>query len=125
MRPKASLTKTKPAPLKPLGRTPTILDVAFRAGVSAATVSNVLTGLRGVSQHRRRLVLEAVNSLGYKSNHAASSLRRGQTKTIGIVVPTLANELFSGLVRRWEEHASRNNYEILVVSSGDSPITEA
>jgi|ERR1700722_8079831 LacI family transcriptional regulator len=125
VRPKASLTKTKPAPLKPLGRTPTILDVAFRAGVSAATVSNVLTGLRGVSQHRRRLVLEAVNSLGYKSNHAASSLRRGQTKTIGIVVPTLANELFSGLVRRWEEHASRNNYEILVVSSGDSPITEA
>ena len=78
-----------------------------------------------MSQHRRRLVLEAVSALGYKSNHAASSLRRGQTRTIGIVVPTLANELFSGLVRRWEEHASRNNYEILVVASGDDPITEA
>jgi LacI family transcriptional regulator len=125
LRSKASLTKTKSAPLKHLDRAPTILDVASRAGVSAATVSNVLTGLRGVSQHRRRLVLEAVSALGYKSNHAASSLRRGQTRTIGIVVPTLANELFSGLVRRWEEHASRNNYEILVVASGDDPITEA
>src|ERR1700733_4541919 len=97
--------KRKPTPPKALSRAPTILDVAFRAGVSAATVSNVLTGLRGVSPHRRGLVLEAVNSLGYKSNHAASSLRRGQSRTIGIVVPTLANELFSGLVRRWEEHA--------------------
>jgi LacI family transcriptional regulator len=122
---KASVSKKKPIPPTAIVRAPSILDVASRAGVSAATVSNVLTGLRGVSQHRRRLVLEAVSALGYKSNHMASSLRTGQTRTIGVVVPTLANELFSCLVRRWEQHAAQDNYEIIVVASGDDPITEA
>jgi len=46
---------------------------------------------------RRRAVLEAVAALGYTSNHAASSLRRGKTRTVGIVVPNLGNEFYGGL----------------------------
>ncbi len=106
-------------------RPPTIRDVALRAGVSPATVSNALSGLRGVTEDRRRAVLEAVTALGYKSNHMASSLRRGQTKTIGVVVPDLGNEHFSGLVRQWEKTASQTGFEILVVASGEDPATEA
>ena len=45
---------------------PTIRDVAARAGVATATVSNVLTGRRQVAQDRRRRVLEAVDALGYQ-----------------------------------------------------------
>ena len=67
-------------PPKPPARPPTIRDVAARAGVSPATVSNALSGSRGVTGDRRRAVLEAVEALGYKSNHMASSLRRGQTQ---------------------------------------------
>jgi LacI family transcriptional regulator len=105
-------------------RPPTIRDVALRAGVSPATVSNVLSGVRGVTQDRRRLVLEAVDALGYKSNHMASSLRLGKTRTIGVVVPNLANEFYSGLVRGWEQQASKSQHEILVVASGENPVTE-
>ena len=61
---------------------------------------------RGVTGDRRRAVLEAVAALGYKSNHMASSLRRGETRTVGIVVPNLGNEFFAGLVRQWEKIAS-------------------
>ena len=106
-------------------RPPTIRDVADRAGVSPATVSNTLSGLRGVTGDRRRAVLEAVEALGYKSNHMASSLRRGQTRTVGIVVPNLGNEFYSGLVRQWEKIASQSGFEILVVASGEDPVTEA
>jgi LacI family transcriptional regulator len=108
----------------PAGRPPTIRDVAERAGVSPATVSNALSGLRGVTGDRRRAVLEAVEALGYKSNHMASSLRRGETRTVGIVVPDLGNEYFAGLVRQWEKIASTSGYEMLVVASGEDPSTE-
>ncbi|HET7714782.1 MAG TPA: LacI family DNA-binding transcriptional regulator [Bauldia sp.] len=99
--------------------------MAARAGVSPATVSNALSGLRGVTGDRRRAVLEAVEALGYKSNHMASSLRRGETRTVGIVVPDLGNEYFAGLVRQWEKIASTSGYEMLVVASGEDPATEA
>jgi LacI family transcriptional regulator len=112
-------------PPKTPSKPPTIRDVAARAGVSPATVSNALSGLRGVTGDRRRAVLEAVAELGYKSNHMASSLRRGETRTVGIVVPNLGNEFYSGLVRQWERIASRENYEILVVASGEDPLVEA
>jgi LacI family transcriptional regulator len=81
--------------------------------------------LRGVTGDRRRAVLEAVEALGYKSNHMASSLRRGETRTVGIVVPDLGNEYFAGLVRQWEKIASTSGYEMLVVSSGEDPATES
>lgn len=109
----------------PPARPPTIRDVAARAGVSPATVSNALSGLRGVTDNRRRAVLEAVAALGYKSNHMASSLRRGETQTVGIVVPNLGNEFYAGLVRQWEKIASQSGFEMLVVASGEDPNTEA
>lgn len=112
-------------PSAQLHRPPTIRDVAARAGVSPATVSNALSGLRGVTGDRRRAVLEAVAELGYKSNHMASSLRRGETRTVGIVVPNLGNEFYAGLVRQWERLASQSGYEMLVVASGEDPVTEA
>lgn len=112
-------------PPKPVGRPPTIRDVAARAGVSPGTVSNALSGLRGVSEDRRRAVLDAVAALGYKSNHMASSLRRGETRTVGIVMPNLANEFYAGLVRCWEQHAAESGYEIMVVASGEDAVVEA
>ncbi len=103
---------------------PTIRDVARRAGVSTGTVSNVLIGERGVRLASRLSVMKAAEALGYKSNHMASSLRRGHTRTIGVVVPDLSNEFFSGLVTHWESQAATAGYEILVASSGDNPETE-
>jgi LacI family transcriptional regulator len=70
-------------------------------------------------------VLEAVAALGYTSNHAASNLRRGQTRTVGIVVPNLGNEFYARLVREWEKIASLSSFEMRVVASGEDPLTEA
>lgn len=117
------MNRTKPPPA-PGRTTPTIRDVARHAGVSAATVSNVLSGQRSVGSGSRALVMQAAAALGYTSNHMASSLRRGHTKTIGIVVPNLANEFFSRLVRYWETLAAQAGYEIMVVASQDHVATE-
>jgi LacI family transcriptional regulator len=92
--------------------------------VAPATVSNVLTGRRQVAERRRRLVLEAVAALGYQPNHLAASLRRRQSRTVGIVVPDLTNPFFAQLVHRIEELAAERDYQILLVGSGEEESRE-
>ena len=104
---------------------PTIRDVAARAGVATATVSNVLTGRRPVADGLRRVVLDAVQELGYERNHLAASLRLQRTRSVGIVVPDLTNPFFAELVRQIEEVAARSDFQILLVDSNEEPTREA
>ncbi|MBX6321899.1 MAG: LacI family DNA-binding transcriptional regulator [Rhodospirillaceae bacterium] len=104
---------------------PTIRDVAARAGVSPATVSNVLSGTRQVGEPLRRQVLEAIEAIGYRPNHLAASLRRQRTRTVGIVVPDITNVFFSALVDRLDGLAAADGYQILLVSSSEDPAREA
>jgi LacI family transcriptional regulator len=104
---------------------PTIRDVAARAGVCPATVSNVLSGTRQVGEALRRQVIEAVEAIGYRPNHLAASLRRQRTRTVGIVVPDITNVFFGGLVHRLDELAAAGGYQILLVSSNEDAGTEA
>ena len=108
----------------PAARVPTIRDVARRAGVAMATVSNVLTGRRPVAEDRRRRVLEAVAALGYQPNLLASGLRRRRTATIGIVVPDLTNPFFAAMVQRIEGLAAAGGYQVLLVDSTNDPARE-
>ncbi|GAB2579024.1 LacI family transcriptional regulator [Paractinoplanes abujensis] len=64
-----------------------IADVARAAGVSASTVSYVLSGRRAISAETRARVLQAVRDLGYTPNAAAGALAGGRTRTIGLVAP--------------------------------------
>lgn len=106
-------------------RVPTIQDVARLAKVAPATVSNVLNGSRPVAEIRKERVLAAVKALGYRPNALAASLRRKETRTIGIVVPDLTNPFFGALVHRIEELAAESDYQILLVSSNEDPKQEA
>jgi LacI family transcriptional regulator len=106
------------------GEVPTIRDVAARAGVAPATVSNVLTGRRGVAAEKQRLVQEAVEALGYRPNHIAASLRRRHTRTVGIVVPDITNPFFTAIVRRIEELAADADYQSVLVDANESTARE-
>jgi LacI family transcriptional regulator len=111
-------------PAKSFSGGPTIRDVAARAGVATATVSNVLTGRRTVADATRQRVQEAVAALGYRPNPIAASLRHRQTRTIGIVVPDITNPFFADLVRRIEEAASADGYESVLVDCNESTLRE-
>lgn len=65
---------------------PTITDVANTAGVSVATVSKAINGRDGVSAKTLAHVLEVVAELGYESSLVATSMRRGHTNVIGVLV---------------------------------------
>ena len=77
----------------------TILDVARRAGVSATTVSHVLSGKRLVAAATRERVESAVRDLGYRPNHVARNLRTRRSHMIAVVVPDITNPFYSELTR--------------------------
>ena len=72
-------------------RRPTIRHVAARAGVSVGTVSNVLNGDTPVSEARRSAVLDAIAALGFQPNSVAQSLRRRQSRVVGLMATGAAS----------------------------------
>ena len=65
----------------------TIKQVSEKAGVSSATVSRVINDTGTVKEKTRKLVVAAMEELGYRHNVAAASLASNKTITIGYVVP--------------------------------------
>jgi DNA-binding LacI/PurR family transcriptional regulator len=61
-------------------------DVAREAGVSAQTVSRVANESGQVKPETRRVVVAAMQKLGYRPNFAARALKRGRFKAIGVVM---------------------------------------
>jgi DNA-binding LacI/PurR family transcriptional regulator len=69
-----------------LRRRPVVMaDVAARVGVSVMTVSRVLNGHSSVKPQTRRMVLAAMEELGYRPNVAARALVTGRSRTLGVV----------------------------------------
>ena len=98
----------------------TLQDVARRAGVTAATVSNVLTGRVGVQAATRQRVLAAIDAVGYRPNLVARGLAGGKTFTLAVVVPSLANPFFAEVVETMEAVADAEAYQLLLgLSHGD------
>ncbi|PKQ20797.1 MAG: LacI family transcriptional regulator [Actinobacteria bacterium HGW-Actinobacteria-6] len=94
--------------------TPTIRDVAERAGVSVATASRVLTGSRKVTPDLVTSVQEAARTLGYRHNAVARALRRGRSNTIGMVVPEIGNPFFPAIVEAVERRLQESGRDLFL-----------
>ncbi|MGI6852241.1 LacI family DNA-binding transcriptional regulator [Mesorhizobium sp. 1B3] len=97
----------------------TIKDVAAKAGVSIATVSNVFSGTKPVNANLRERVEKAARDLSYQMDRAASQLRSGQARVVGVLVPDLDDVFFTSLVSRIEVLAMQDRYDVIVASSRD------
>lgn len=102
----------------------TIKDVAKRAGVSTATVSRVMHGYANASKHTICKVQSAIKELGYQPNMVAKSLVLQATRSIGIVLPKPAEELFADLffmelIRGIVTRAGQSGYDVFIRSGAD------
>src|SRR2546422_4027510 len=96
---------------------PNIHQVAKRAGVSAATVSRVLSRPVMVTASTRRRVMRAVEFLGYVPNAAGKNLRSLRSGKLLVTVPDISNPFFSLILQGIEDVAHREGYAVLL---GDS-----
>ncbi len=108
----------------PVGRSPTILDVAHRAGVSKSTVSNVVRGVAGVAEDKRARVLRAVDALGYRPNVLARQLVQQRTTIFGVVVGDLGNPFHAEMARHIERFAAARGYRTMFSSTRSNEIAE-
>ena len=94
-----------------------IRDVAELANVSTATVSHVVNGTRYVSPELTERVEAALLELDYQPDAVARSLRRGETLTIGLIVPNLEIPFFASVAYSIERAASSHGYSIILGNS--------
>ena len=96
---------------------PRIGDVARHAGVSVGTVSNAFNRPDLVADATLRRIEEAVDSLNYVRNESARQLRSGQSRTIGLIVPDVANPFFTDVARGVEDVTSAAGVLVIVCNS--------
>lgn len=102
----------------------TIKDIAKLADVSTATVSNVLTQKKFVSQELEHRVYATIDQLGYRPNVYARGLKTNRSYTIGVQVPDITNPFFSSSVKTIQCEANVNGYQIMLYDSDSSIGTE-
>ena len=103
----------------------TIYDVAKKAHVSLATVSAVVNESAYVSPGLKTRVAGAIRKLGYQPNLLARSLATQRTRTLGMIVPNIANPFWPEVVRGVEDAAHAAGYTLLLASSDDDRDKEA
>jgi LacI family transcriptional regulator len=102
----------------------TILDVAARAGVHAATVSRTINVPEKVAPETRLRVEAAIRDLGFVPNRAARGLITGRTGNVAVIVPDITNPHFASLVRSVERSARQSDLQVLLVDTGEHPDEE-
>ncbi|MFV0358256.1 LacI family DNA-binding transcriptional regulator [Tropicimonas sp.] len=103
---------------------PTLADVAHEADVSAITVSRTIRQPHIVAEKSRRRVEAAIEKLGYIPDAAASALASRTSSMIGLLVPSLTNNVFTDVLRGVYEVVEGSRYFVQIANSRYSALKE-
>jgi LacI family transcriptional regulator len=106
------------------GQRVTIRDVARAAGVSTATVSQVLNGGRPVASVTRQRIEQVIAELNYRPNTFARGLKTLRSQLVGVVLPDLSNPFYPALVRGVQDRLGLSGYHALVVNTDADRVQE-
>jgi len=98
-------------------------DIAKALNVSKATVSFVLNDKGdqfNISKEKQRLIKEKAKELSYVPNFFAKSLRQGETRTIGLVLPDISNAFYAELSKTIQEKLYAEGYNTFIVNTNDN-----
>ncbi len=101
-----------------------IKKVAEYAGVSASTVSRVLSNKGYIHEETRKKVMQAVNALNYTPNGLAKSLKLGRSNTIALMVPSIQNLIFPVIARGVEDTARKNGFTVILCNTDENVDSE-
>ena len=103
----------------------TLQDVAKAAGVGPMTVSRTINGHPYVAEDTAKKVRAAIRQLDYRPNHAARMLTGQLSRSIGLIVPDLADTFFSVVSHAVQETARESGYLVWLAASNDDLSIEA
>ena len=102
----------------------TIREVAELSGFSIATVSHVINKTRYVSPEVTDKVLYAIKELNYYPNLIVRSLRNKKTNTIGLIMPSISNEMYGALAENIQKILFHKGYSLILCNTSYDPILE-
>jgi LacI family transcriptional regulator, repressor for deo operon, udp, cdd, tsx, nupC, and nupG len=103
----------------------TMEEFSVASGISRPTLSRFFNDPGRVRPTTRQKIEAAMDRLGYRPNLFAVNFNRRNTKTVGIIVPTLLDPFYAALVQRIEFQALEAGYWSVIQSSQGDPDREA
>ncbi|MEO6706959.1 MAG: LacI family DNA-binding transcriptional regulator [Ginsengibacter sp.] len=97
----------------------TIYDLARELGIAPSSVSKALNDLPTISDKIKTLVNAKAKELNYIHNSNAANLRRGSSRTIGVIVPKINTTFFSDAISGIEEVCSKNKHNLIICQSDE------
>lgn len=98
----------------------TIKDIAKALGLSTSTVSRALRDSYEISADTKQLVLDYAEKMHYRPNPIALSLKENRSRSIGVIIPEIANHYFSQAINGIEAAAYERGYHVVIFQSQES-----
>jgi len=98
----------------------TIKDIARALNLSVSTVSKALRGSHEIGEETKQAVLKYAQEHNYKPNPIAQSLKRGHSRSIGVIVCNIDNNFFSQVINGIESIAQSKGYNVIITQSRES-----
>ncbi|MCS3406291.1 MULTISPECIES: gluconate operon transcriptional repressor GntR [Gammaproteobacteria] len=103
---------------------PVLQDVANKVGVTKMTVSRYLRNPDQVSAALQQKIAVALDELGYIPNRAPDILSNATSRAIGVLLPSLTNQVFAEVLRGIESVTDAHNYQTMLAHYGYLPERE-
>jgi len=97
--------------------TATIKEIARKANVSIATVSRALSNDAKVKHSTKVLIERVAKELDYKPNILARNFVKKQSNIVCLILPDIADEFFSDLIKSVDEASYAMGYFTMITSS--------
>ena len=95
----------------------TIKDIAKALGLSASTISRALRDSYEISADTKEMVMQYARQNNYHPNPIAQSLKKRKSRSIGVIVPEIANVFFSQVINAIESVAHCCEYNVVITQS--------
>lgn len=99
-------------------------EIANLVGISKMTVSRFLRDPKLVSEHLQLQISAAVDKLGYIPNKAPDMLSNAKSNAIGVLLPSLTNQVFADVLKGIEIETDKHGYQTMIAHTGYSPEKE-
>lgn len=96
-----------------------IADLARQLNISPSTVSRALADHEGISEATKDRVRKLAQELHYRPNQLAAALRKGHSKTLGVIVPHIRGYFFPAVMNGIEKIASRAGFNVMMCQSNE------
>ncbi|BAO76109.1 LacI family DNA-binding transcriptional regulator [Winogradskyella sp. PG-2] len=102
----------------------TLKQIAKTLDISISTVSKALKNYPDVSKKTKQRVLELAESVNYSPNAFAQSLRSKESKTIGVIIPSMVHYYFSSVIDTILKEAEDRGYMVMLMQSNEDATLE-